>query len=217
VSIKFPGEASRYWSWGHPTENNCKFEDAKECLLNAIDGKEWLGHNSQFECAVLRKYFGYVPKPLEVHDTTFMLFLTDPYAATFSLKPSAERILGIPPEEQDAVRDWILAHVPGATTSKDSPMFWAAFICKAPGKLVGRYAEGDTERTVGLATHLWPIIESRELVGAYEREQRLAPILSESSCRGVRLDGERLASDMAKIFLPAQKRAQDYMAAGWGV
>ena len=211
VSIKYPGHYSFYHAWGHPTKNNTTFESAKLALMKAIEGRDFLAHNSQFECAILRKWFKYVPEPMQVHDTMFMLFLTDPYANTFSLKPSAERILGLPPEEQDDVRDWILANVPGTTTSKDSPMFWAAFICKAPGDLVGRYAEGDTDRTAGLAERLWPDIVSRGLTEAYEREQRLAPILAESSLRGVRLNSEQLATDMDEIFLPAQKRAQDYI------
>jgi DNA polymerase I-like protein with 3'-5' exonuclease and polymerase domains len=90
-------------------------------------------------------------------------------------------------------------------------MFWAAFICKAPGDLVGRYACGDTDRTAALAEKLWPEIEARELTEAYRREQLLAPILSESSVRGVRLDSKRLVTDLHELYLPAQKAAQDYI------
>lgn len=211
VSIKYPGEESIYWAWGHPTENNCTRNEAARALMEAIHAREFLAHNSQFECAVLLKYFEYVPKPEQVHDTMYMLFLNDPYSYTFSLKPSAERYLGLPPEEQDDLRDWILRNVPGTTTTKDSPMFWAGFICKAPGGLVGKYARGDTDRTAALAELLWPKLESNGLLPAYQREQRLAPILSESSRRGVRLDAQRLADDVENIYLPAQKRAQEYI------
>jgi DNA polymerase-1 len=212
VAIRIPGEASKYYSWGHPTGNNSTFADAAERLAQIVGRSEWLAHNSQFECAILERWFGLRPaSPTEVHDTMFMLFLHDPYAFTFSLKPSAERLLGLAPEEQDAVRDWILAHVSGANTKKDDPNFWAAFICKAPGDLVGRYATGDTDRTVGIAELLYPRLESAGLLQAYAREQRLAPILSESSRRGVRLDSEKLATDLEQIYLPAQKHAQDYI------
>lgn len=211
VSIKLEGAPSKYYAWGHPTENNCSYHDAKRAIVDAIYGRDWLAHNSQFECAILNKYFGYVPRPEHVHDTMFMLFLTDPYAYTFSLKPSAERILGLPPEEQDDLRDWILANVPHTNTKKDSPEFWAAFICEAPGNLVGRYARGDTDRTAGLRAVLWPKIESMGLCEAYQREQKLAPILSESSVRGVRLDAGRLASDLENIYLPAQRTASEYI------
>lgn len=212
-SVRLAGEhVSRYYAWGHPTENNCTFEQGRKAVIEAIRDQPWLAHNSQFECAVLREHLGYVPTdPLQVHDTMFELFLTEPYAFTFSLKPSAERILGLAPEEQDDLRDWILANVRGTTTKKDSPMFWAAHICKAPGDLVGRYARGDTDRTVGLHEHLWPFIVARELIPAYEREQRLAPILAESSVRGVRLDSKRLGDDLSEVYLPAQRKAQEYI------
>ena len=215
VSIKYPGERSHYFAWGHPTGNNCSFEHGKRELLAAIVGREWLAHNREFECAVLREHFNFtVENPLLVHDTMFELFLTEPYAYTFSLKPSAERILGLAPDEQDELRDWILANVPGTHTSpksKNPDLFWAANICKAPGDLVGRYAEGDTDRTYGLHERLWPIIIERGLLESYQREQRLAPILSESSRRGVRLDSGRLQRDVEEIYIPAQRTAQDYI------
>lgn len=211
VSIRLGGQRSHYFGWGHPSGNNCTREEATRALMQAING-EWLAHNREFELAVLRKHFGWTPKDtLQVHDTMFVLFLTDPYAFTFSLKPSAERILGLAPDEQDDLRDWILANVPGTTTKKDSPMFWAAHICKAPGDIVGRYAEGDTDRTYALWEKLYPLIEARDLVPAYQREQRLAPILSESSVRGVRLDSKRLGDDLSDLYLPAQRKAQEYI------
>lgn len=212
VSIKYGAEPSHYYAWGHPTGNNCSFEVGRQALLECLQRGEWLAHNREFELAVLREHFHWRPaNTLDVHDTMFMLFLYDPYAYTFSLKPSAERILGLAPEEQDDLRDWILANVPGTTTTKDSDMFWAGYISKAPGGLVGRYAEGDTDRTFLLRQHIWPYIESNGLEDAYRREQLLAPILSESSVRGVRLDSERLADDLSTIYLPAQHAAQDYI------
>lgn len=211
VSIKMPGERSIYYAWGHPTENNCSYEEARSNLLRLIRGG-FLAHNREFELAVLRSHFGWSPaNTRDIHDTMFMLFLTDPYAYSFSLKPSAERLLGLAPEEQDDLRDWILRNVPGTNEKKDSPMFWAAHICKAPGGLVGKYACGDTDRTYGLAQFLWPQIESRVLVEAYQREQDLAPVLSESSVRGVRLNSIALKNDVQQIYLPAQKAAQDYI------
>jgi len=120
VSIKREGEESTYHAWGHPTENNCSFEQAKATLLTALheDKEGYLAHNAPFEAAILREYFGYTQKdPLKVHDTQYLLFLADPYALTFSLKPSAERILGLPPDERDDVMAWVLANVPGAKKS----------------------------------------------------------------------------------------------------
>ena len=119
VSIKHEGQASFYWSWGHPTGNNCTWEDGRRELLLALQADdEIIAHNAPFECAILAKFFNWRPKdPLRVHDTQYLLFLTDPYAFSFALKPSAERVLGIAPEEQDAVKAWVLANVQGAKTS----------------------------------------------------------------------------------------------------
>lgn len=212
VSIKMPGQRSIYYAWGHPTENNCTYEEARANLLQVVNGGPWLAHNREFECAVLREHFGWTPQDtLAVHDTMFMVFLTEPYAYSFSLKPTAERLLGWAPEEQTELRDWILRNVPGTNQSKDSFGFWAAHISKAPGGLVGRYAAGDTDRTMALAELLWPQIEATGLVEAYQREQRLAPILSESSVRGVRLDRGKLSEDLNDIYYPAQQKAREYI------
>jgi len=212
VSIALPGKEPEYLAWGHPTENNCTKQEAYERLAPIVRGGPWLAHNREFETSVLRKHFDLVsPNTCDVYDTQYDLFLTEPYASTFSLKPSAERVLGITPDEQEELRDWILAHVPGATTTKDSPMFWAAHICKAPGGLVGKYANGDTYRTRELHARLWPAIEGSELLEAYRREQRLAPILTESSQRGVRLDSARLRRDLDEIYIPAQRAAEEYI------
>lgn len=207
VSIKPYHQPSEYLRWGHPTGNNCSFEDARARLLGALhESPEFIGHNTQFECSILRKYYNYVPKdPLLVHDTQFLLFLTDPYAFSFALKSSAERILGLPPDEQDDLRAWILANVPEATNKG-----WGAHIWKAPGDLVGRYAEGDTDRTEALFDALYPRMNEAGMLAAYRREQRLAPILSASSVRGVRLDVESLAADTG-VFLSAKKISEDYI------
>jgi len=206
VSIKHEDEPSHYLAWGHPTENNCSFEDGRARLMEALEAGEWLGHNSAFECAILRDYFQYVPKdPKKVHDTQFLIYLHDPYAFSFALKASAERILGLPPDEQTRLKDWILRNVPEAK-EKD----WGAYICKAPGSLVGEYAEGDTDRTKWLYDKLRPEIEANGMWDAYVREQMLAPILSAASQRGVRLDTERLEHDIP-IYEAAQKKADEYI------
>lgn len=220
VSIKRDGEGSRYYAWGHPTNNNCTWEEGKAALLSFLkEEPDWLAHNSPFEASILKKYFGVVKRnPLKFHDTQYLVFLHDPYAPSFSLKPSAERILGLAPDEQTELRDWILAHVREATLST-----WGAFICRAPGDLVGKYAgnsaetgvPGDTDRTFLLYSRLMPEIEQRGMRGAYEREQRLMPILFESSLRGVRIDGQRLEEDI-NVYAAAKAFAEKYIYAKLG-
>ena len=187
VAIYAPGQEPRYYAWGHPTGNNCTKEEAVQAL-RAVWGGPLLFHNAPFDLSVAYKHLGlpWPRDPLLVHDTMYQVFLKDPYAKTFSLKPSAERYLGMPPEERDAVRDWVLAHVPGATAKH-----WGAHISKAPGDLVGRYAVGDVVRTYRLWEYLHPITPMEP----YQREQKLMPILCEASRRGIPIDRERLARD----------------------
>lgn len=211
VSLKIGDGPSEYLAWGHPTGNNCSWEDARVRTLDLVTKAEkqkdgWLAHNAAFEAAVLQKYFGYAAKdPLKVHDSMFLLFLTNPYAMSFSLKPSAERELGMPPEEQTNLRDWILANVPGAKMSD-----WGAHISKAPAELCGIYAVGDTDRTKLLFNKLHPRMMDMGMLDAYRREQKLMPILAESTRRGVRLDMERLGTDI-ETYSQAMKMAEEYV------
>ena len=216
VSIKWGDRPSVYHGWGHPTKNNCSEEQARAALISALKRAkgEFLAHNAAFESAILAEYFDWTPRdPLKVHDTMFLLFLTDPYAQSFSLKPSAERVLGLAPDEQTELRDWILSHVPQAKSSD-----WGAYICRAPGDLVGKYAgnsavcgvPGDTDRTYLLYARLHPKVLEAGMLGAYRREQKLMPILSASSKRGVRVDVERLAQD-TQTYLKAKQRAEEYI------
>lgn len=221
VSIQEDG-ASEYLAWGHPTENNCTFEEGRARLLSAIErNSERLAHNAPFESAVTKKWLGIDlqrDRPESLHDTQYLLFLADPYANTFSLKPSAERVLGLPPDEQQELKDWILRNV---SESKESN--WGAYICRAPGGLVGKYAgnskhtgvPGDTDRTLALFNALMPRIENIGMTDAYRREQQLMPILFRSSERGVRVDMERLRRDIP-IYRQAQKICDDYIRSRLG-
>jgi DNA polymerase I-like protein with 3'-5' exonuclease and polymerase domains len=151
-----------------------------------------LFHNAKFDLDVAETHLGLPVPPWHLfHDTLFLLFLADPHARTLSLKPAAEKWLGLPPSERDAVRDWVLAHVKGATSKS-----WGAYICKAPGELVGKYAIGDVDRTHQLFEFLYPEIVDREMLAPYDRERQLLPILLENERQGMRLDVERLEADL---------------------
>lgn len=213
VSIKYDNDGSKYWAWGHPTGNNCTWEEGRKKLLQAMrDHQQWLAHNAPFEAAVSRKWFKVSKRnPLHFHDTQYLIFMYNPYASSLSLKPSAERILGIPPDEQEELKDWILRNVPGATSKE-----WGAYISKAPGDLVGKYAgnsehtgvPGDTDRTKMLFDQCYAFVEEHGMLDAYHRELALAPTLSESSVRGVRVDTATLERDI-HVYTAAKKMAED--------
>lgn len=208
VSIKWGDAPSEYYAWGHPEGNTCTREDGQRLVRDALVRAkgEFLAHNAAFESAINEKFIGWKNKdPLKIHDTMFLLFLTDPYAQSFALKSSAERVLGIAPDEQTDLRDWILSHVPESKASD-----WGAYISRAPAGLVGTYARGDTDRTKALYDALYPRILEAGMLEPYRREQKLMPILAESSKRGVRVDTERLGRDI-EIYLAAKRKAEEYI------
>lgn len=191
VAVWAPDKEPVYLAWGHPTENNCSREAGLNYVRACVhSGHDILCHNAPFDLAVLdRATDSRWPRNhwYRFHDTQYLVFLDDPYASTLSLKPSAARYLGMPPDEQDELRDWILANVPEATEKE-----WGRYICRAPGGLVGRYAIGDVVRTRRLFDFLHPKIRDRGMEAAYDRERRLMPILYESSKRGIRVDRHTL-------------------------
>jgi hypothetical protein len=193
LAIKENDHPSEYLAWGHPTANNCTQLDGYRRLSHIIElGQPVLFHHSKFDCGVMWAQWKLWPKhPLIIHDTVFLLFMDDPYADNLSLKPSAERLLGHDPEEQDLLYDWIMQNT--ACTKRSEAGAW---ISHAPGDLTGEYACGDVDRTFDLFNLLYPRIIDSGMSGAYEREQHLMPHLFESEQRGVRVDRERLEQDL---------------------
>ena len=194
VAIK-NASGSYYLSWGHPTGNNSTFEEAK-AVLTAIWSADvdMLFHNAKFDLDVAETWFDLDMPPWDrVHDTMFLLYLHNPHARTVALKPSAELLLDWPPEEQDEVKEWVLANVKAATKKNAG-----AFICETPGELAGKYAIGDVDRTFGLFEYLMPYVVDNGMQGAYDRERQLMPILLESERHGILCDRVQLAKDLKK-------------------
>lgn len=203
VSIKYPGKKSKYWAWGHITGNNCSYGQAKEELKKAYAHKDGiLCQNGKFDMDVAEEHMD-MPRLhwQQVHDTMFLLYLDDPHQTQLGLKESAQRILGLAPDEQDEVKDWLLATqpVPGVkiSVSKQSDHYFGAYLFLAPGQIVGKYAEGDTDRTDGIFQKLYPSIIERGMHAPYERERKLSYVLLNMERKGVPVDLPRLKSDVA--------------------
>ena len=203
VSIKYPGKKSRYYGWGHPTKNNSTFAEAQEALKKAYEHKDGLlFQNAKFDVDVADVHMGLpVPEWARIHDTLFLLFLDDPHQKELGLKPSSERLLGLPPEEQDAVGEWLVANQPiegvKISKAKSSDHYFGRYIALAPGDIVGKYANGDVDRTEQLFNLLWPKTQEREMLEAYDRERELMPILLEMERNGLPVDLKRLRADVA--------------------
>jgi DNA polymerase I-like protein with 3'-5' exonuclease and polymerase domains len=206
-----------YLAWGHPTENNTSYERARSILKSWWDDPQTLllFHNAAFDVSVSVERLGLrMPPWHRIHDTQFLLYLYDPHAKSLSLKPSAERLLGWAPEEQDAVHDWLwerraeLKQYNGGKNLTRSKL--GAFIAHAPGKLVGRYAKGDVARTLGLFKYLYPRIREAGMEEAYDRERRLLPVLMENERRGLRVDMEGLGEAVPR-YRDALVKVEDQM------
>src|SRR5688500_11747006 len=106
----------KFFAWGHRTGgNNCTKADAARALAGAweqiTEETPYLGMNNKFDLDVAETHFGLqFPDWRLNHDVMYLLFLKDPHARELKLKPSAEKYLGLPPDEQDAVKDWVLTH-----------------------------------------------------------------------------------------------------------
>lgn len=209
-SIKEPDmKKSMYFAWGHPTGNNCSLADGKRHLKTAWKSAGGLlFHNAKFDVDVAVEHMG-VPMPSwdKIEDTMYLAFLNDPHAASFGLKPQSETVLGIPSDERDLLKEWIIANVPEA---RQKPSEWGRYICRAPGDMVGKYADGDVLRTDKLFAKLHKKIRADGMQEAYDRERRLMPILLENEKVGVRLDMKRLAADI-KVYSAALAKVEAWL------
>lgn len=185
-----------YHAWGHPIENNCTLEYATRMLKRVLENpeNELIFHNAPFDCAIIEEKLGLQVPWARVHDTMVLAFLHDPFGE-LALKPLAEQHLSMPPNERDAVKDWLL----GKNICRDTKG-WGAYISKAPGKLVGTYAEGDVIRTLDLFKFLKAKIDETGMEAAYQREIQLMPHILKMEQRGLNLDGVQLNKDTDYYF-----------------
>lgn len=191
LAIRHPDGQKEYLAFGHPSGNNCGVSKARQTLHRAYERGPVLFHNASFDVDVGQASFGLSPKQIE--DTLYLGFLHDPYGE-LSLKPMADKHLGMPADEQADLRDWIIENVQGARRKKTK---WGEFICEAPGDIVAPYAIGDVDRTYKLWRKLRPEVYRRGMGAAYERELALTPLTLDMERSGVRVDVKGLKKGLA--------------------
>lgn len=197
VSIKTPSDKKpRYYAWAHPTGNNCTKAQAIKALRAVWQSpRPKVFHNAKFDMDVAETHMGMKPLKWDMfHDTMFLMFLHNPHALNLGLKPVAEELLGMKPEERDTVTEWLKAKS-GIKLAKGER--WGKYIAYAPGDIVGKYADGDVIRTERLFKHIYPMIIKEGMGEAYDRERKLLPIFLESERKGIRLDVAALRRDVA--------------------
>lgn len=199
VALREIGKRPEYLSWGHPMGNNCTKAQAKARLKAVWDRAKGgdrgiLCHNGKFDVDVAEVHMGMQRLPWQCyHDTMFQAFMVDPDSRTLALKPLSEKVLRMRSTERDEVRDWILANIPEA---KKKPSTWGAYISRAPGNLVGKYAIGDVDRPPLLMQKFWPQMTKRGLIEAYDRERRIMLPLLDAERAGIRVDVKAIKRDL---------------------
>ena len=221
LAVRYPDATSDYFAWGHPTENNCSKGEVRNWLLELFRTPvPKLFFNAKFDLAVACEKLD-LPMPSweEIHDSMFLAFLADPHARSLGLKNLAEDLLDWPADEQAELNDWIwdnrkqlIATYGGKINrqSKYGPSSFGAWISKTPGKLAGKYAVGDVDRTWGLFEHLYPLIADNGMTEAYDRERRVLPIFMENERDGMHVDEEQLREDVP-LLQESLSRADEHI------
>lgn len=209
VAIMDARGKSKYYAWGHPTGNNCTREEGVAAIQAAYDSQRpLLFFNAKFDTAVIDERLG-IPLPAKerIHDSMLLAFLDNPHSPSLGLKQLGESVLGLPPTERDAVRDWLVDNQIIARNSTQA----GAFISYAPGDLVGDYAIGDVERTRALFDLLHERVTCHAGMGeAYDRERFLIPILHENEKAGVFVNLPKLQADVA-LYTVALETAERWL------
>lgn len=207
LSIYVKGGQAHYYAFGHESDNNSTEEDAKKALLELTNNPEvrLIAFNRPFDHLVAHVHWGMSLSPqCEMHDAQISAFLLDPHAQELSLKPLAKRHLGMEPDERDEVREWLVAH----GRCKDNKTDWAKHIAEAPGSLVGKYANGDTIRTVALFEHFQPQIESWKMQEAYTKRCQFQVVMMKNTLEGIPVNVDKLACDILKYNKAISKAEQ---------
>lgn len=198
LSIYVKDQEPHYYSFGHESENNCTEYEAKAVLKSFYDNPDVMlvAFNNPFDHLVAHVHWGMPLKPAcELHDAQVLSFLLDPHAMELALKPLAKKHLGMAPDERDEVREWLIAH----GRCKDNKTDWAKHIPEAPGALVGRYANGDTLRTVALFEKFYPLVEAQGMLEAYNKRMKFQRIMMQNTIDGIPVNAAKLKRDIDKF------------------
>lgn len=196
LSIYVEGQEPRYLCWGHMEDNNSTEDEAKALLALYWNNPQFehIAHNDPFDSLVASVHWGFdLEQRCVANDTMVMAFLCDPHALNYQLKPLAKKHLGMEPEEKDEVADWLKAKGYMKKAAKEI----GELIYLAPGTLVGKYANGDTIRTMELFKFYKGKIEEQGMWEAYRREMTLQPIMLENTRDGICVDVDGLRRDVA--------------------
>lgn len=220
VSFLHADGGGGYAAFGHPTGNNDTEARARDELAfwftEAAAGRvELLFFNMKFDLQVACEGWGLPMPPWHaVHDAMYLAFLANPHAKNLDLKSLARDLLNWPPDERDAINDWVVANVKALrkqyapekiSINKGKVAHLYRWFARVSGELAGPYANGDTARTKALFDHLYPLILANGMGPAYDRLRKITPILMENERLGMRVDLIELTKDVSKYDVALHK------------
>jgi DNA polymerase I-like protein with 3'-5' exonuclease and polymerase domains len=187
------GGRSEYLSWGHKAGgNNTTLKEAKRRLAALWKTHKLIFHNGAFDIEVGMKHMG-LPFPEDWEDTLLLAYLNNPRSSNLSLKPLSAMMLNMPADEQEELRDWILANVPEAAKKKKD---WGAYISFAPGNKVAPYAKGDVLRTDKMFALLYKRVGDAGMLSWYEKEKQVIGVKLKMEQGGIRVNARKLRKDL---------------------
>lgn len=217
VSITWPTGKSEYLAWGHKEGNNYTLTEAKRKLKAIYNEHTVLFHNGKFDLEVGEAFLGLPLEPKnDWHDSMLLAFLYNPREWALKLKYLADKYLDMPASEQAELNQWIQTNIftsekGGKGTllfSKTRPKGYhkipdsklGGFICHAPAKLVGKYAKGDTVRTLKLFRLFYKYVKDEGMLEQYEIEKRVVLKAVRMEQQGIPVDEATLEPDTAKAI-----------------
>lgn len=125
----------------------------------------------------------------EFDDVQFAEPLLNEHAGSYALGTLSEKYLGThgKGEAEERLYQWCAQSFGGKPTRGDQ----AKNIWRAPAQLVGPYAEFDVYAPFEILEQQKKALEREELLGVYDLERKLIPMLVAMRRRGVRVDIER--------------------------
>ncbi len=220
LAVEYPDKKTEYISFGHPGSPH-SVEDAGRLVRAAFAGKygRVLFHNATFDIDVAQSWFKVGWPKQGFDDTLYLAFLSMPHAKTLSLKPMAEQLLGMAPEERDSLYEWMVSDEAPADVRKvvkRSPSKAGMFISRAPHSLVAPYAVGDVVRTRALYDKLYTDVRDRGMLDAYQTELAVTRVTLGMERGGVRVDVRGLKK-LERALLAVVKEADAELCKRLGV
>lgn len=142
-------------------------------------------HNAGYDIGWLQTDMG-VPPPAVIDDTACMAVMIDENRRghkPYSLDSIAEW-RGVAGKNMSALEE--AAEIYGVRKEDAVKNIW-----RLPARYAGPYGEQDPETTLDLAHDMRPELIRQGLIGAYETEMRLVPMVHAMRRRGIRLDLDR--------------------------